>query len=56
MKNRHVSDADQAFTAVGGLDRVPAPGSVILDPWRKVVVDPELQIQVIHYGNTRLQN
>jgi UDPglucose 6-dehydrogenase len=56
MKNRHVSDADQAFTAVGGLDRVPAPGSVILDPWRKVVVDPELQIQVVHYGNTRPQN
>jgi hypothetical protein len=56
MKNRHVSDADQAFTAVGGLDRVPAPGSVILDPWRKVVVDPELRIQVIHYGNTRPQH
>jgi UDPglucose 6-dehydrogenase len=53
MKNRHVSDADQAFTAVGGLDRVPAPGSVILDPWRKVIVDPELRIQVVHYGNTR---
>jgi UDPglucose 6-dehydrogenase len=53
MKDRHVSEADQAFTAVGGLDRIPAPGSVILDPWRKVHVAPELGIRVVHYGNTR---
>lgn len=53
MKGRHASSADGAFTAVGGLDRIPAPGSVMLDPWRKVQVDSSLGIRVIHYGNTR---
>lgn len=53
MQDRHVSDADHAFEAVGGMDRTPAPGSVMLDPWRKVVVDPALGIDVVHYGNTR---
>lgn len=55
MKGRNVSHADRAFEAVGGLDRIPAPGSVLVDPWRKVKVDDELDIRVIHYGNTRKQ-
>lgn len=53
MMNRHVSDADHAFEAVGGLDRTPVPGSIIVDPWRKVEVDSNLGIKVVHYGNTR---
>ena len=53
MKGRNVSHADQAFEAVGGLDRVPVPGSTLVDPWRKVAVEPDLGIRVIHYGNTR---
>jgi hypothetical protein len=53
MKDRNVSAADHAFDAVGGLDKVPAPGSILVDPWRKVSVDPSLGLRVVHYGNTR---
>jgi len=53
MKNRNVSHADNAFQAVGGLDRIPSPGSVMLDPWRKVKIADDLKIRVVHYGNTR---
>lgn len=55
MQHRHVSGADEAFKSVGGMDRIPAPGSTMVDPWRKVVIDPELKINVIHYGDTRDQ-
>jgi hypothetical protein len=53
MKNRHVSSCDQAFEAVGGLDRMPVPGSILVDPWRKVAVPADSGLEVIHYGNTR---
>lgn len=53
MEHRHVSESDRAFEAVGGMDFIPAPGSILVDPWRKTVTDPALGISVIHYGNTR---
>lgn len=53
MKNRHVSGADEAFQAVGGMDRNPAPGSIFVDPWRKLVTEALMGYKVIHYGNTR---
>lgn len=53
MTDRNVSEADRAFMSVAGMDRIPAPGSIMVDPWRKVQIDPELGIKIIHYGNTR---
>jgi len=53
MKGRNISEADHAFDSVGGMDRIPAAGSIMVDPWRKVTIDDELGIRVIYYGNTR---
>lgn len=53
MDGRKASHADHAFEAVGGLDRIPVPGSILVDPWRKTTTDPDTGIKVIHYGNTR---
>lgn len=53
MKDRHVSECDHAFEAVGGMDRLPVPGSILVDPWRKIAVPEDSGLEVIHYGNTR---
>ena len=48
-----VTEADEALTVAtaNGTDLSFAPGSIVVDPWRKI---PDLPgVEVIHYGNTR---
>ena len=48
-----VTEADEALTVAtaNGTDLSFAPGSIIVDPWRKIPKIPG--VEVIHYGNTR---
>ena len=49
----NVTDCDTALTVAtgNGTELTFAPGSVVLDPWRKT---PDiLNVRVVHYGNTR---
>jgi len=48
-----VTDCDQALTVAtaNGSELSFAPGSVVVDPWRKVPDIPD--VEVVHYGNTR---
>ena len=48
-----VTEADEALTVAtaNGTDLSFAPGSIVVDPWRKI---PDLPgVEVIQYGNTR---
>jgi len=47
-----VTDCDDALVSTGnGTELKFAPGSIVVDPWRKT---PEIMgVKVIHYGNTR---
>ena len=47
-----VTDCDDALVSTGnGTELNFAPGSIVVDPWRKT---PDIEgVQVIHYGNTR---
>ena len=48
-----VTDCDTALTVAtgNGTELSFAPGSIVLDPWRKT---PDIEgVQVLHYGNTR---
>jgi len=49
---QHVTDCDTALVSTGnGTELTFAPGSVVVDPWRKT---PDIMgVEVIHYGNTR---
>ena len=50
-----VTEADEALTVAtaNGTDLSFAPGSIVVDPWRKI---PDLPgVEVIHYGNTRAE-
>lgn len=51
--DHRVTSADEALTVAtaNGTNLVFAPGSVVVDPWRKTPAIPD--VQVIHYGNTR---
>jgi UDPglucose 6-dehydrogenase len=48
-----VTDCDQALTVAtaNGSELSFAPGSVVVDPWRKIPDIPD--VEVVHYGNTR---
>jgi len=48
-----VTDCDEALTVAtaNGSELSFAPGSVVVDPWRKVPDIPD--VEVVHYGNTR---
>jgi len=49
----NVTDCDTALTVAtgNGTELTFAPGSIVLDPWRKT---PDiLNVRVVHYGNTR---
>lgn len=48
-----VTDCDQALTVAtaNGSELTFAPGSVVVDPWRKIPDIPD--VEVVHYGNTR---
>jgi UDPglucose 6-dehydrogenase len=50
--DHNVSDCDTALVSTGnGTELNFAPGSIVVDPWRKT---PDINsVQVIHYGNTR---
>ena len=51
-----VTDCDQALTVAtaNGSELSFAPGSVVVDPWRKI---PDItDVEVVHYGNTRDQS
>ena len=52
--DHNISDCDTALVATGnGTELNFAPGSVVVDPWRKT---PEIEgVKVVHYGNTRKQ-
>ena len=52
--NDRNNDCDTALVATGnGTELNFAPGSVVVDPWRKT---PEIEgVKVVHYGNTRKQ-
>jgi UDPglucose 6-dehydrogenase len=47
-----VTDCDDALVSTGnGTELNFAPGSIVVDPWRKT---PDIEgVEVIHYGNTR---
>ena len=48
-----VTEADEALTVAtaNGTELKFAPGSTVIDPWRKI---PAIDgVQVVHYGNTR---
>jgi len=48
-----VTEADEALTVAtaNGTELQFAPGSTVIDPWRKI---PAIEgVQVVHYGNTR---
>ena len=47
-----VTDCDDALVSTGnGTELTFAPGSIVVDPWRKT---PDIEgVNVIHYGNTR---
>ena len=48
-----ITESDEALTVAtaNGTELIFAPGSVVVDPWRKI---PKLaDVEVIHYGNTR---
>ena len=49
-----VTDCDQALTVAtaNGSELSFAPGSVVVDPWRKIPDIPD--VEVVHYGNTRI--
>jgi UDPglucose 6-dehydrogenase len=52
-ENHRVTGADEALTVAtaNGTQLQFAPGSVVVDPWRKT---PQLDgVHVVHYGNTR---
>ena len=53
--NKNVSQADEALTVetANGSSIKFAPGSVVVDPWRKL--PSTMGIQVVHYGNTRAE-
>lgn len=55
MLGRSASHSASAHLGVSGLDKQISPGSVLLDPWRKVRVDENSGITVVPYGNTRTQ-
>jgi len=47
-----VTDCDTALVSTGnGTELNFAPGSVVVDPWRKT--PPIMGVEVVHYGNTR---
>ena len=48
-----VTDCDQALTVAtaNGSELSFVPGSVVVDPWRKIPDIPD--VEVVHYGNTR---
>ena len=48
-----VTDCDEALTVAtaNGSELSFAPGSVVVDPWRKIPDIPD--VEVVHYGNTR---
>ena len=51
--NHNVSECDTALAVKtgNGTELTFAPGSIVLDPWRKT---PDIaDVQVVHYGNTR---
>lgn len=50
--DHNVSDCDTALVSTGnGTELNFAPGSVVVDPWRKT---PDIEgVKVVHYGNTR---
>ena len=52
--DHNISDCDTALVSTGnGTELNFAPGSVVVDPWRKT---PEIEgVKVVHYGNTRKQ-
>ncbi len=49
-----VTDCDQALTVAtaNGSELSFVPGSVVVDPWRKIPDIPD--VEVVHYGNTRI--
>ena len=51
-EEQHITDCDTALVSTGnGTELNFAPGSIVVDPWRKT---PDIEgVQVIHYGNTR---
>jgi UDPglucose 6-dehydrogenase len=52
--DHRVTGADEALTVAtaNGTELKFAPGSIIVDPWRKT--PPMEDIKVVHYGNTRV--
>jgi len=51
--DHRVTESDEALTVAtaNGTELTFAPGSCVVDPWRKI---PDLpNVEVIHYGNTR---
>jgi UDPglucose 6-dehydrogenase len=51
--DHNVTDCDTALTVAtgNGTELTFVPGSIVLDPWRKT---PDIiDVQVVHYGNTR---
>ena len=50
-----VTDCDEALTVAtaNGSELSFAPGSVVVDPWRKIPDIPD--VVVVHYGNTRVR-
>ena len=53
--DHRVTECDTALTVAtaNGTELNFAPGSVVLDPWRKVPEDLHPDVNVVHYGNTR---
>ena len=50
--DHNVSDCDTALVSTGnGTELNFAPGSIVVDPWRKTPAIPD--VRVVHYGNTR---
>lgn len=49
-----VTDCDEALTVAtaNGSELSFVPGSVVVDPWRKIPDIPD--VEVVHYGNTRI--
>ena len=54
--DHRVTESDEALTVAtaNGSTLQFAPGSVVVDPWRKI---PEIEgVRVVHYGNTRAES
>jgi len=52
--NRNITYGYTGVDAVDGFYFKVQPGSVIVDPWRKVELDSIPNVKVVHYGNTRV--